>query len=163
MGRTCVRGDRGFTLIEMLVTLSIGGVLSGLAVSSFSSWSQSSQHRGARDEVVSTLRNAAERALSEGRTYCVSYDAGAWTTYRLACGAGGTVVGGPTRPDSSKETFTGSLAAPTGSTSVCPSVGGCAYFYPRGNASAGNVVIKRDGESDYTVTIVGLTSRVYAS
>jgi len=159
----CRREDSGFTLIELLVALSVMGIMSGLAVTSFANWSQSSQHRGARDEVVSTLRNAAERALSEGRTYCVEYSGSAWTTYRLACGPTGTVVSGPTKPDSSRETFATSLAAPSGAEGSCPTAGACAYFYPRGNASAGNVVVKRSGKPDYTVTIVGLTSRVYAS
>lgn len=159
----CRRDDGGFTLIELLVALSVMGIMSGLAVTSFASWSQSSQHRGARDEVVSTLRNAAERALSEGRTYCVEYTAAAWTTYRTACSTSGTVVAGPARPDSSQETFATSLAAPSGAEGGCPTAGACAYFYPRGNASAGNVVVKRTGKPDYTVTIVGLTSRVYAS
>ena len=163
MARIRRADDRGFTLIELLVTLSVMGIMSGLAMTSFSSWSQSSEHRGARDEVVSTLRNAAERALSEGRTYCVDYSSDSWTTYRSSCSSAGTVVAGPTSPDSSRESFLAVLAAPSGAEGSCPTAGTCAYFYPRGNASAGTVVVRRSGQPDYTITIVGLTSRVYVS
>ena len=161
--RTADSRDGGFTLIELLVTLSLIGVMTGLAMTSFTSWSSSSQHRGARDQVVSTLRNAGERALSEGRTYCVAYSGAAWTTYRKSCGPAGLIVAGPTTPESSRETFTGSLVAPSGAESACPSGSSCAYFYPRGNASAGTVTVARTGKPSHTVTIVGLTSRVYAS
>lgn len=156
--------DSGFTLIELLVTLSVMGIMSALAVTSFSTWSGSAEHRSARDETVAALRNAAERALSEGRAYCVHYSAGAWTTYRFACPPDtGVMVAGPTPLDAKAVTLAPSITAPSGLEDSCPTPGNCAYFYPRGNASSGTVSVARDGRTPYTVTIVGLTSRVYAS
>lgn len=162
--RRKTQSDNGFTLIELLVTLSVMGVMSALAMTSFASWSVSSDHRSARDETVSALRNAAERALSEGRAYCVHLEAGTMTTYRFACPPGtGAVVVGPSPLDAKRVTLVPSIAAPSGLEGSCPVAGTCAYFYPRGNASSGTISVVRDGRTPYTVTIVGLTSRVYAS
>lgn len=164
MQRPTRTDDTGFTLIELLVTLSVMGIMSGLAVTSFATWSASSDHRSARDEAVSTLRNAAERALSEGRAYCVHYSGASWTTYRFACPPDtGVIVAGPTPLDAKRVTLTPSITAPSGLEDSCPTAGTCAYFYPRGNASSGTISVARDGRSPYTVTIVGLTSRVYSS
>ena len=156
--------DEGFTLIELLVTMSVMGILGALAMTSFSSWATASEHRSARDETLSVLRNAAERALSEGRTYCVEISAGGYETYRFACPPdAGVLVAGPTKLDADGVALAPAVPAAPNLEDSCPVAGTCAYFYPRGNASAGAVYVNRQGRTPFTVTIVGLTSRVFAS
>ena len=83
--------DAGFTLIELMLTLAVGGILMGMAGAGLTTWSSNSEHKGARDEIVSVLRVTAERALSEGRTYCLAFGTtGSWQTYRSSCGVAGT-------------------------------------------------------------------------
>ena len=158
------RSDRGFTLLEMLVTLSIAGIMAGIAGMSMARYASNAAHRGTRDEVVSLLRTTAEQALSEGRTYCVSFSTTGWTTYRYACsGPTAVQVGSANSPSSADEQLTPSFTPTTGLVTDCPgALSSCAYFYPRGNASAGTVTVTRAGKSDYVVEVKGLTSRVFA-
>ena len=158
------RGDRGFTLVELLVTMSVGAILVGLAGTSLAGWSASNAHKGTRDEVVSSLRNVAQRALSEGRTYCVAFRAdGSWRTYRRSCdGAGQQVqaLSANTPGSALAATFTYVSGQPSACT-VAATANSCAYFYPRGTATKGTVTVTRTGKPTYTVNVEQLTSRVY--
>ena len=161
------RSDNGFTLIELLVTLSVAGILAGLAGTSLTSWAASNAHKGSRDEVTSALRNTAQRALSEGVTYCLAFASdGTWRTYKKECSPTGTLVSGIQSANTA-----GSAVAPTfsylsgtiGTCTTAASSSSCAYFYPRGTAAAGTVVLSRSGKPTYTVNVEQLTSRVYTS
>lgn len=156
-------GDAGVTLMELLTAMVVMGIMMTIAVSGFVSYRVSSEHRGARDEVVSVLRNAAERALSEQRRYCVQFSSTGWTLYRTACsGATAMQVQAFMPLEAAQESLSGSFTAPTGHESSCGS-GACAYFYPRGNSSDGSLTITRSGRDAYTVDVEGLTSRVSTS
>lgn len=148
------------TLIELLTTMSIMAIMVGIAGSAFVSYRISSEHRAARDTVVSTLRNTAERALSEQRTYCVAFTAGGWSLYRAACsGTGSVAVQTGATLDSDQEAISGSFTHPSGHASACGTAA-CVYFYPRGNSSDGALTVSRSGRAGYTIDVEGLTSRV---
>ena len=159
----CARGsDSGFTLVEVLTVLSIMGIMFGFAVGGFASYQVQSQHRGAWDELRSTLRNAGERALSEQRTYCVHVGATEWNVYRGEC-AVGNMVQSVTPSGAGSVTTAPAFTAPASHTSACPTaLGDCVYFYPRGNSSSGSATVERDGRDDLTVDVEGLTARVSA-
>lgn len=155
-----VRTDGGTTLLELLATMMIATVMLGIAATAFIAYRTSSEHRAARDVAVSTLRNAAERALSEQRTYCVQFTSATWSIYRAACSGVTSVAVQTNVPVEAKsESFSGSFTAPAGHTSAC-GTGFCVYFYPRGNSSDGSLTVSRAGRSNYTVDVEGLTSRV---
>ena len=74
--------EQGFTLLELMVTLAIAGILMGLGTWAMRSYLIANRESGTAQEVRSALRGAAEQSLSEGRTYCVYFTSTTWTTYR---------------------------------------------------------------------------------
>lgn len=148
--------QRGFTLVEMLVSLSIVGVMTSLAVAGWSGYAAASEHSGTRDTVVSALRAANQRAISEAKPYCVTFNpaAGTWETRRLSCT--GAVVKGPEEVQSGRVSLTDvAFVQPDGNAQ--PQV----LFTARGTASKGSLKVRRaDSSKVYTVSVEGLTGRV---
>lgn len=153
------RSADGFTLVEMLVALSIVGVMSAIAVTGWSGYAGASQHSGTRNDIVSALRAANQRALAEAKPYCVTFDqaSGSWTTHRLSCT--GAVVKGPEDVAGGQITLTDAgFLQPDGSTQAQ------VLFTPRGTGSKGSLRVRRGGSSKvYTVSVEGLTGRVSSS
>ena len=177
-GRLCRRrgahvdrgGDRGFTMIEMMVVILIMGVVSAAAVEGFSQYTTAQSESGTALKVLATLRGAAARAQSEGRTYCVSFDtATSWSLWRYSCDpsdadyAAGQVVKVDTQQaDGSATLGSVSFAAWTGNphdSNPCPAPAlGCVDFSLRTTANPGTLTVTRPNSSTvYTVTVVGLT------
>ncbi len=156
--------DTGFTLVELLTSVALMFIVGGLGLFALSGFTRGQQHQGTANELVSTLRTVAERALSEGRTYCVSVDAAAdaWTVWRAQCStSGGTAVEGGRAAQGSVQLDSPSFAL-SGATQPCPQAGSCVYFQPRGTGSPGSVRVVRDGRA-IAVSVEGLTSRVSRS
>ncbi len=154
-GRTW-RAEGGFTVIELAVAMALIGVMLALATPGWRDYQANQEHVSASQEVVSTLRNAQLRATAEETSYRVDVDAAArtLTVYRYD-GAGyvqlsvRALEGVRLRVDAA--TFTDKLGATTAS----------AYFYPRGTASPGKIVLGREGRTvQKVVTVEGLTGRV---
>ncbi|MDQ6648994.1 MAG: GspH/FimT family pseudopilin [Actinomycetota bacterium] len=165
-----MNGDResGFTLVELMVTMVIGGVLAAISIFGFNNYRYTSEHQGSAQELVSSLRAASELAISEGRTYCVDTENAvapavnrAYSTWRYACGAGGAQVGGTRKTQSAQVSMTSVVANPA-TPPPCPANHGCLYFYPRGTALPATVVMASTQRSTrYTIHVEGLTARVY--
>lgn len=163
------------TLVELLVAMMLFSIVAATSVWGFRSYANAQATSGTANGVVAALRNAAERAQSEGRTYCVSFDtATSWSVWRYSCDpswSSGTmtpsaVLTGQKVEGSGDTLGSVSFAAPSVSASglatTCASgTLGCAYFYPRGISSSGQLSVLRDGTVKYTVKVEGLTSRVY--
>lgn len=160
----------GFTMIELVVVMSIAGTLTSIGAFGFASWRDTAQQQGTADEVVGALRNASTRAIAEGRTYCVAIaaDGRSYTPWRYSCGgATGSATGsakkvqGPAVSLTTTVPFPSSVALPS-PTPTCPAGSKCLYFYPRGTAIPAQVVVSSSARSKtYTVRVEGLTARVY--
>jgi prepilin-type N-terminal cleavage/methylation domain-containing protein len=156
--------EQGFTLLELMVTLAIAGILMGLGTWAMRSYLIANRESGTAQEVRSALRAGAEQSLSEGRTYCVYFTPTTWTTYRFNCTVSSNKVDGPHNVEDSSITLSAITFPPpvplvVGQTTACPTANHCAYFYPRGTALAGSLNVTRPGKS-YAINVEGLTGRV---
>ena len=163
-------GDRGFTLIELVVVMSILGTMLSMSTFGFTNWRNTAQQQGTADQLVSALRNASTRAIAEGRTYCVAIaaDGRSYTPWRFACDSTtGTPVASPTRAQGNNVALTATVPFPTTAalpspTPACPTGNKCLYFYPRGTAVPAQVLVTSTARTKtYTVIVEGLTARVY--
>lgn len=149
------QGDSGFTLVELMTTMALLGILMAIAVGPWQGYQTTRQHREAARELVSVMRNAQVSAVSESVRYrvAVAADGGSVVVYRSPV-SGTEVVKTTLRTPNSKVSFTGASFT----TSLGPSTS--AYFYPRGSATPGRLDVVRAGRPTYTVDVEGLTGRV---
>lgn len=150
-------GDGGFTLVEMMWSIAIFGVLAAISVGGLRGWTQAREHSGTAAAVQSLLREAQQRAVTEGRATCVSFDVGtqAYAMYRGSCDDPTRVLLQTRHPDAGRVRLAApAFVGPSGST---PGV----TFKPRGTAWPGSVQVTRTGSGKiYTVSVEGLTGRV---
>jgi type IV fimbrial biogenesis protein FimT len=68
-----VRTSRGFTLIELMVTVAVLAILLTLAVPSFSDFFERYRLRGAADKVVNVLSSARAEAVMRNRDVAIDF------------------------------------------------------------------------------------------
>lgn len=152
--------DHGFTIIELLVIISLTGVMMAIAVGGYSSWAKASGQSGQARELQSVMRQAQQRAITEGRAICLQFNGTqSYSVYRGACdSATKAEVMGPVAADTPEVHFT----TPSFTGTSGPSIG--VTFNARGTAWPGTVKVTRDGSSKvYTLSVEGLTGRVSLS
>lgn len=154
-GRT--RGTDGFTLVELCWTMAVFGILAAISVAGLHKWTQAREHSGTAVAVKSLLREAQQRAVTEGRATCVTFDVGTqkYAMYRGACDDPSRVLLQTRRPDSGRVHLVApAFVGPSGTTSGVT-------FKPRGTAWPGSVQIARAGSGKvHTIHVEGLTGRV---
>ena len=157
--------DEGFTLIELMVVTVLMSVIGALSLTALVNYQRAADVEGSADDLVSALRTSAQRAVTEGRTFCMSFDVAAntYTVYRTSCSAASTVATPAKRTRGPAVLSAPSFAPALPSRDVCQTANACAYFYPRGTGSPGQVVVQRPDGKSITVKIEGLTSRVVRS
>lgn len=153
--------DDGITLIEVLVAMSLAGVLAAMAITGLRDWAVANAHKGTASAVQTTLRHTQVRAVSEGVSFCVLFDQarGTYTVNRYACNDSPVKVEGPYRVDDAKVRFTGAMfTSPDGTASTGVT------FRPTGAAWPGSLKVVRAGApKEYRVSVEGFTGRVSVS
>ena len=152
--------DDGFTMIELLVTISVLGIMMAIAVTGWSSWTKARQQSGTAREVESVLRQTQQRAVTEARDLCVRFETNGldYSTYTGECDNSPVKTAGPLRAASGDARITSPSFQGRHST------GGGVTFYARGTASKGTVQVTRVGQSKvYIIDVEGLTGRVSVS
>lgn len=156
------RSEAAFSLIELLVVITLISIMGTLAIGSYRGYDKSQDHRGATREVVGFLRNSQVRAVAEATTFQCEF-----TTSELRIYRDGAVppTTAPVRTYTLADPrFNGNLEFvttspngflhPTGLKPTC-------LFYARGSATAGVMTIRRkDSGAAHEITLEGLTARV---
>ncbi len=153
------RPDRGFTLIEVVVTVALLTSLMTVAVTGWITWSRASAHEGVALDIQAVLRQTQQRAVTEASSLCVLFDTAtdSWQLYRGRCESDTKTAlpGHGTTGSSGIHLSAPAFVAATGTT--YPGV----TFTSRGTASPGQVRVTREGSSTVHVVVVeGLTGRV---
>jgi type II secretory pathway pseudopilin PulG len=132
-------------MIEVLVTIAVAGILFTFAVGGWRAYERTQAHRGTAEGIVALLRDTHQRAVTEGKTYCVTFSATSWQLRPSDCASTPT---GDFQPDGASVTLSGVTQI---------------VFTPRGSASPDTFVldvIRSGSTKTYTVSVEGLTGRV---
>ena len=152
------RDDAGYTLAEVMVVVLIMGIIAFLGAGSFQKWALASAHKGTSVDMQTVLRQTHIRAITEGVSFCVSFDTtgGTYTVSRYACETATVKVSGPYAVNDPRVLLVAPQFLQRDGTTL-PAV----TFRPTGSASPGTVSIRRVGQpQSYTLAVEGFTGRV---
>lgn len=151
-----------------MTVVVIMGILAAFATWGLRAYQATQDELGTANTVLESLRNIAERAQSEASTYCVQFnsDNRSWTVWHYSCSsaASGVAVSSNNQVQGGGVSLSGvSFTLPAGTSCAAGMASTtCVYFYPRGNATPGQVQVMRTNSSKtYTIKVEGLTGRVY--
>jgi type IV fimbrial biogenesis protein FimT len=147
------KNDKGVTLVELVVVFALIAILAVLMVPSVSPWLLNYRLRGATRDVVSTMRTAQMKAVSNNVRFRVNFNAadlGGTDRYVLQHDSGGIWVD------------VGALQTlPSG---VTMNVGllpdGRAVFNENSTSSGGSITLQNSKGSTRTITLSSVTGRV---
>ena len=157
MRRTAESREGGFTLVELMFTMLLFGIIVAIGVAPYRNYRVNQAHVNTTRRIVAALRNAQISAVAENTTYRVRFgpNGKTWRLERLN-GVTFTQVGPTFRVEDEKLKMRDHSFRQSSGT-----VDRHAYFYPRGSASKGSLVLGRDDRDKvYTITVEGLTARV---
>jgi type IV fimbrial biogenesis protein FimT len=150
--------DAGFTLVELLITLVLVGIVLSMAVPALSGWLDNSNLKAGARTMASDVAFMRESALSSGKTHRITFNAGAnQYTLRWDSDGAGTYADVPNYPALRTLSDSGSGVRIT---SVSQST---INFTARGTINPfGTVVITNNRGSTATITTV-ITGRSYVT
>jgi prepilin-type N-terminal cleavage/methylation domain-containing protein len=78
-----IRGKKGVTLVELLVVISIIGILSVIGIPQYGRFVAKSKVRSATSDLLQSMRMARTMAIKENRAYFITFNESAANTYRI--------------------------------------------------------------------------------
>lgn len=154
--RSVFRSDCGFTLIEIMVTLSLASVLMVMAVGGYRYFSANRSLDVAEREVTQQIREAQAMAVSTGNTHRVFFNVGD-STFTMERRQGSEwISASPVEELPSAVQFDSSNP---------PDFEGDSFieFYARGTSESGTVVLRNRNSQTKTISVDGETVNVTVS
>jgi len=137
---------RGVTLIELVIVLAIIAIGAVLTIPNMGPWIQSYRLRSAARDIVSTMRVAQMRAVSNNMDYRVQITGGSYVLQRNTMGW--TTDGGtqtlPTGVTIKSNTFSGNNP----------------LFSPNSSSNGGSLVLENTKKTQRTITVLPSTGRI---
>lgn len=175
--------EGGFSMLELMIAIVIGAVMMSVAVLGTKSYYQVRALQGGQDQVVSQMRNAQQRAMSESypNVYGVRFETGTnrWGVVKVNATSGTCTVvysytfEGGTKVDAAGTTFPAYPASTGAWTTACQNAapGNSAndktiFFLPSGASTAASPsgssvkLINSKTSKFNTTTVMPLTGRV---
>jgi len=139
---------KGITLIELVIVMVIITIGAALMAPNIGAWLPYYRLRSATRDIVSTMRVAQMKAVSNNLRYQISFDV-ANSNYILQYL---DTMGNPV-PDGARQTL------PTG-VQFNTTFGNIASFFPDSTSTNGNVVLNNTKGSTKTIQLLGATGRI---
>lgn len=151
--------EKGFTLMELLVTMMIAGILATIAFVSLDDAMEGYKKKGATRQIYGDLQMARLSAVKQGNEWAVCFDPGdPFTSYRLS------------EDDGSDDTWcntddtyykTVDIAGEYGGLTFNQNFGGDhAEFNPNGSGSGGRVTVTDSSGASFEVVVTSTTGSI---
>ena len=139
---------RGVTLIELIVVFVIIAIGATLMVPNMSAWLPNYRLRSAARDLVSTMRVAQMRAVSNNADYQVSITGGSYTLQRYSSGLATWIPEGDT------------VTLPTGVTINSNTFSANNPFFRPNSSSNGGSIVIGNTKGMRTITVLPSTGRI---
>jgi prepilin-type N-terminal cleavage/methylation domain-containing protein len=141
--------QKGITLIELVVVMAIIAIGAALTTPNISGWLPSYRLRSATRDVVSIMRVAQIKAVSNNTSYRVTFDTVNESYIIQYQDTGGAWVGEG-----------GTQTLPTGVKFNTTFPGNITTFSPNSTATDGNVTLNNNKGANKRIRLLGLTGRI---
>jgi len=151
-----VRGQCGFTLMELVIVVVVIGIIAGMAVPSFLSYMPKLKVKSTARDVVSDLRFSRSQSISQRKPFGVAVDLAHQTITRFADTDGDGTF---TVADSTIDVDTASTDVKI---STCTFTDNCVIFGSTGSATtSGDLqMVSSDGQVIMSINVLASTGRV---
>lgn len=145
-----IKNNKGFTLIELIITIAILGIVLAIAAPNFTRYRDNTNLREAARDISSDIQLYKQRAVAENAPYTITFNSG---TNDYVIRKGAVVVA--TKQVGAGNTSVRILGTPSFSGGV-PTI----TLFPRGTSTFGSLTLQhstRQSEAEITANIMGRT------